>query len=1055
MKLQSTHLNLIANKIFLITSLGLLIGEALLFSAINPFWSTRFITSSMEARIYLAILIPSVGFFFCGPFLLKSKNKIVLDYVQLITLISSLVIGHALFIDFNGSAMSEWKGAPLIMEFGYYIVYSKSSLAFYFLGSIISSIIATSLNLIRKNTDIIELKHQKRDVFHVLVGIFSFVWVQLNLMLNLGVSMAMISWNIALSILSFIKIFVMIKGSRDTSNGNEQESSKLVRNGKSGFLNIFKLIIVFFPIVLILLLNAAIAGHFLVKPNILPSWLEYIPIVLIAALAWGLVYLAWPKREIFMISSAIIGFVECSLIISATYSYDIYFHQLIWLSAFSSTAAIASAIMYMRGMVSGFFSRSSWASLGTFSAVSGLLFSFLYDANRYEVEIARYGIVIIPLVLIIAFTGLTLSKMNGYWNKNKRNIIKKLGNLDEFMKDEREGIILKSGPMKRESIAIIFIILTSSIAGITANFLIDNEQKIEQVVGSFGQDYFLWQASSLRTIDAHYRPNLLGSPRNSTVHVSLARGEHEGIQVIFTPWQVKNLNLWTFEPKGPLVNKETKAQIDEGNITIYLETYVDQLSDQFPDRLIPFQRLDTALTLDGQRNWPFYIDVHIPRNDSIDPGIYTTQMLVKCLDYHVEPPDVPSHYKVRTVLFTLEVEVYNFTVPLERHVGTEIIWGIPDTDNWINFYNDHRLDAYWPQNPIISVNTSLSNLTLVANWTKWENDVAKGFARGMKYFPITYHPPGLNWTAHSFSATYQKLLEYYIGNVSSRLANKTTPWGDSYLEHAYFFVRDEPGPEHYQLIIDVAKVIHAIEPRLRIMETMNQDLETYPDEFLEEIDIYCQHVHRWHPAKYYPRDNNIDGWPERLGNFVKSYNGTRQKELWVYHTHNRFPTPDTDVYMSGVMQRNSFWLHWIYNATGWLYWSFNWGMDRDGGYGYAGFGESTLVGFGENDSPISSIRLERVRDGAEDFEYFYLLNKACSWLENNSLANESTNGRELLREVRQTFNQSMYLKDLPLSDTSQGEEYLYSYNPYSSHYLTLRNLIGEELGRIYSLGIVP
>ena len=134
-----------------------------------------------------------------------------------------------------------------------------------------------------------------------------------------------------------------------------------------------------------------------------------------------------------------------------------------------------------------------------------------------------------------------------------------------------------------------------------------------------------------------------------------------------------------------------------------------------------------------------------------------------------------------------------------------------------------------------------------------------------------------------------------------------------------------------------------------------------------------------------PTNGQLNGWPLRLRDFVANYTGPRQKALWVYNTHNQYPFPDTDIYMPGIEQRNSFWLYWVYGITGWLYWSFNWGTDRSGGYGYAAYGESTLVGYGHDDSPLSSLRLERVLGGIEDYEYFWLLNTTDTQLKAQGL----------------------------------------------------------------------
>ncbi|MBD3186216.1 DUF4091 domain-containing protein, partial [Candidatus Bathyarchaeota archaeon] len=140
---------------------------------------------------------------------------------------------------------------------------------------------------------------------------------------------------------------------------------------------------------------------------------------------------------------------------------------------------------------------------------------------------------------------------------------------------------------------------------------------------------------------------------------------------------------------------------------------------------------------------------------------------------------------------------------------------------------------------------------------------------------------------------------------------------------------------------------------------------------------------------------------------------------------------------------------------GWLYWSFNYGMDMDGGYGYAGFGESNLVDIGPGNTPVSSLRLERVRDGIEDYEYFWLLNETIDGLiaaGTNMSLDLAGNATILLDRVASTFNQPEHLNNLPVLDTDDFELFKRGYNPYSGTYLSIRGDIGVLLGTIKSEG---
>ncbi|MHA1338575.1 MAG: DUF4091 domain-containing protein [Promethearchaeota archaeon] len=869
-----------------------------------------------------------------------------------------------------------------------------------------------------------------------------------------------------------------------------------------GIINVFKSI---FSLMILFgygLISIIILSSIIVVPNFMPMWLDYMPILALCGLANGIIYKTIKSRYIMTFIPLVCLLIGAILFLLDPYNILEYRDVYLWLIGISITSIFSIYFLYVddsnnhyeyskrennnSAIVRGYFSISFWKIIGFFMAFGSLFVSLLLKWGLYDESGFQIGLYALIFIAFILITSKIISK-NKYWKSFKQ----KLDSLDMINEDNQneenptetpsKQNYLKNRELKKKSknrsrnrsrnhssnyfaipintkILIIAAIIVTSIIPMGFGIYRYEKATSEQILGTYNGDYYLWFVDSLRSVDPYYSPNFKLSNINPKVRISLARGEHEGFQVVFTPGRIKNLNVWNFWPIddlkmiNPNTTEEEQSIIGKGNISIFNVEYVEQLSEQYPDRLIPFKRLDTSLSLSSKNNFPFYVDVYIPRNDSILPGLYSTTLNFSCYDYHRPLPGEESKYKNRMVSFTLEVEIYNFTIPLERHIATEIIWHIKEREDWLDFYNEHRLDAYWPRSPVVSYNPKPGELSIEFNFTRWLNDLDYGFNHGMRYFPITWHPTGINWSESALNYTneYKILLEWYIGNITNQIATKTTPWGTDYLEHAYFFIRDEPSPIYYPLLINISYIIHNISNQVRIMETLNQPLETYPDEFLSEIDIYCMYIHKWMPSKHFPKDNEINGWPQRLDEFVKSHTFPRKKEIWVYHTHNRFPTPDTDIYMAGILQRNSFWLHWIYNIPGWLYWSFNWGTDMNGGYGYAGFGESTLIGFGENEEPLGSLRLERIRDGIEDYEYFWILNNTLSKIPQN----EQQNGIDLLNEVKNIFNQPQYLSHIPGSDTNLFEGFKWSYSPYSSDYLNLRNEIGKEITRIHALGII-
>ena len=842
-----------------------------------------------------------------------------------------------------------------------------------------------------------------------------------------------------------------------------------------GFINFFKTFFTFLMIFVGGYINISLlTGSFLFYPNYIPLWLQFFPIVLVSIAIWGVLLKYLINRFQLFILSMVILFINSIIIAVNPHSYLISRNLILWLIALSVTGIVTSGILYSNGMVKGKLSRVFWGSFGLTFTMGGLLMACLVKTEPYLAQTYQLGFEVPAISLMFIILGLLIKKYlikNGYKKLFLTNADKNVSDSIKNTTVSKDGLPsvssiidlnfisrnFKINHHKIESIMAIGIIVLMSLPMFFsyANFKVVEQ---ETVLGTHNGDYYLWYADNLRSIDANYKPSLDSSPVNSTVKISMARGEHEGFQVVLTPWKVKNLNVWSFEPTSDLIHEVSGDRIDLGNITISIVDYVDSLSNQYPDHLLPFQRVDTALTFSGRTSYPFYIDVNIPENDSLSPGIYSTNIKFKCRDFHLPFINESHAYKERIVEFSLEVEVYNFTITKERHIATEIIWGIPEGDEWVDFFGDYRLDAYWPRGLVTAYNGTKGNLSITFDWDTWASKLAQGFENGMRYFPVRWHPSGVDWSEGvvNYTDEYETLLTWYCANLSIHLThidNKTS-WGDNYMDLAYFFVIDEPPEYKYDLIINISKIIHSVFPELRIMETMNQPLDTYSDEFLEEVDIYCQYIHHWEPSASYPEDDVVNGWPERLNEFVSDYSGPREKELWVYHTHNRFPTPDTDLTLSGVLHRNALWLHWIYNVPGYLYWSFNWGIDNFGGYGWAGFGESNLIGYGPNDSPMSSLRLERVRDGIEDYEYFWILNDTCKQLDGLGMTTESAYGKSLLVLVNNMFNQPQHMAHLPGADTEMFDGFKWSYSLDPQEYKALRNKIGAEIGRIISLGVI-
>jgi glycosyl hydrolase family 123 len=1072
-----------------------LVSMIFIYTAMEPFRHDYKSEYAFSTGLYVAILVPFAIFMFLGSIWnYKQRRKMLVQTICL----AFLLVTNTIMI-FDMANYTEWVGSPSIVVFGQYWLYSYYTPTINFIA-----IIVVALSGI---TDIEQMNKRKvrNNLNFGAIILFAVIWGEMWIFINKGPFFLFWIQNIFV-----IGYFIIVLGEmlvrlgqiptdkldlieksnenetlsnskkKEETNNNLNSKGTISFNSKNlmnGVLALLKFVGFGIPIIACLLLSSIIWHMILVSPNFIPLIITNMPILIIGALFWVVVYLITHKRFIILIGSLVSLLFALILLNLDPYAIKIYEVQILWFIGIAIAGLWFSIFTHLPEMNTGKFSRNFWSISLFIMGIFGFGYGFLVGVDNYPLELYTtalpliIGIIIYFIVIktVVIFKKRNLSRLlnteleddsteaqeENVKNNNDSGTIKIP---KKKLKERSKNFHLSKKELKTSVIAISLILMFIVPIPIWS-YAVGVENNKEQILGTPNGDYYLWYADSLRTIDRNYEPSFNSSTIDNTVKVSLARGEYEGFQVIFSPGKIKKLNVWSFKPKGNLIHTVSGSEIGSGNISVQTMSYIENLGYQYPDDLAPFKRFDTSATSD-QKNWPFYITVFIPNDKSLEAGTYEVQMEFYCKDFHQSPDD--HSYNHRRVDFNIEVEVYNFSISKERHLGMEIIWGIEDNEKWVDFYGEYRLDASYPRVPIINYSSTPGNLYININWTKWESDLAACFENGMSYFPIKLRIPGVTWgDTPSFTPQFQILLEWYIGNMSTHFASFKSPSNTSYLDHAYYFITDEPPLEHYSQIMTIAKIIHAINPNIRIMETMNQPLDTYPDEFLEHIDIYCQYIHHWEPSKTYPSSEPIDveGWPKRLKEYVETYNGSREKELWVYLTHNRHPTPDTEIFQPGILHRNSFWLFWTYKIDGWLYWSFNWGVDMTEGYGWAGYGEARLVGYDYNDDPTSTLRLERVRDGVEDFEYFWLLNKTCEILHSKGMTVDEARGKALLAKVDQMFNHPEYLEDNPGYDTVKGFEgkndaYLWGHEYESEQYITIRNEIGDELNRIYSMGVI-
>lgn len=234
---------------------------------------------------------------------------------------------------------------------------------------------------------------------------------------------------------------------------------------------------------------------------------------------------------------------------------------------------------------------------------------------------------------------------------------------------------------------------------------------------------------------------------------------------------------------------------------------------------------------------------------------------------------------------------------------------------------------------------------------------------------------------------------------------------NDWLAKGFFYVVDEPAePADFEKLRHRAQKIQAIEPRARITAPFNGS----PRE-------------RSGQSTYQRMDGLINLWcplSSALDIEAQAKRAARGDDSWWYVCCvPRHPRANLMIHWAGAAHRVLFWQQKQRGLNGFLYWSSiywdpqftrdPWTNMRTYEFGGRGaYGDGALVYPGDRvgvNGPVTSIRLELLRDGVEDFDYLTLFEKA--------------RGKEAMRAliVRATTDLNTYTTDPAVLDALRRE----------------------------------
>ena len=458
----------------------------------------------------------------------------------------------------------------------------------------------------------------------------------------------------------------------------------------------------------------------------------------------------------------------------------------------------------------------------------------------------------------------------------------------------------------------------------------------------------------------------------STGSISLARNEHEGIQIVMAALWDNDVTRKVEVLVAPLRNKLTGDVCSDIKVTWHPVGYMGMQQKNnrltgmspWPDMLLPAERFSVR----GQELQPIWLSVHTGENAA--PGDYETRVTVK--------PSGTSDALTAQV----NVHVYDFAVPREFSLQTAFgAFFVPVIDMLF----EHRLmpwhigNGFAPQfhmvNPTENTFREFSQVTpyLQARIHELRENGGRAFLMDLPTFEGWYGGGPNSPGGHGdVNLVYNKEDAAYIVRYHREFAQWLREKG--LLQDAYVYLWDEPSPVVYQNMRTIRELIREADPQIRC--SMTGGLH---EEIADIIDIWIPGTKEWNDSQALARKLVDSG-----------------DEMWWYITtgpdapYANFQLDPIDDLLGA---RLMFWMAWKHRISGFLYWGVEDGwrggrqatLNRiedttdcwwDKGMGpYMGGGCLAYPNPAER-NVWSTMLFEAMSDGLSDHEYFTLLNEA-------------------------------------------------------------------------------
>jgi len=499
----------------------------------------------------------------------------------------------------------------------------------------------------------------------------------------------------------------------------------------------------------------------------------------------------------------------------------------------------------------------------------------------------------------------------------------------------------------------------------------------------------------------------------NTVRISGVRGEHVPFQIVITADQV---NVFGVVLEKNSLEKGTD-ELASDNITLYFEHIIKVYAPSgihgengyWPDALVPLTKpFNIQSGRRGRppelRNQPIYVDIIIPEEQN--PGVYKGSIQVSS-----------DSGELGTI--HIELTVWDIVLPSERHFPALMRIGSKDVAKAHNLdiespefnelyvkYLEHALDRRIDPRYLLSY--GLEGEVMDGNYKlTWADQSMEKFflERGLSFFQIDAAPPGIHHESGEkpLSEDYKKYVKQYVEQVIAHA--KSNGW---YEKLAFLCPMDEPRTaDEYEAIRRWAGLVKEVDPDVKFMVT-EQPLPENPEwgSFVGYANYWIIH------GNYLAYDEHVQAVNERLE--------AGEDVIWYISCAQEFPQPNYFIDREAADSRMVSWITWRYKLGGILYWTvtfwrevldpwmdpvtWKWSECNDpltgeGSLIYPGNLADNYTGQGNVYGPVSSLRLELLREGQEELELMQMLKNLGGEAEADKIVSSVCNGvRDFTRD---------------------------------------------------------